>query len=113
MMNLITTDEYKVYEPAILRSYGEIIFPTYRSLGSGRQKMPYLVAPPGLKYALVHKIRGQDRKVVRVVPRVIFGSDEEIRLALEASPVSWAVNTAFMERNNGTDVPLLEGLGGA
>ena len=102
MMNLITTDEYKVYEPAILRSYGEVVIPPPH-VGSGRQQLPYLVAPPGVKYALVHKIRGQDRRVTKIVPKTIFGTQGEIRQALIDSPVSNAVNTAFQERYNGTD----------
>jgi IS1 family transposase len=101
-MNLITTDEYKIYETAILRSYGEVIIPSPH-VGSGRQKLPYLVVPPELKYAVVHKTRGEGGRVVKIEPKIIFGTYEQIRQALIESPVSKTINTAFQERQNGTD----------
>jgi hypothetical protein len=55
-----------------------------------------------LHYAIVHKTRKNGR-VVRVEPRVIFGNPDEVLALLARSPVSRKVNTAFVERNNGTD----------
>jgi hypothetical protein len=60
-----------------------------------------LVAPRGLVYATVHKTREKGR-VVDVRPHLVFGTAEELERALEASPVSHRVNTAFIERENGT-----------
>jgi hypothetical protein len=55
-----------------------------------------------LQYATVHKIRAKGR-VIKVQQRVIFGTLVAVLAALAASLVSTVVNTAFVERNNGTD----------
>lgn len=96
----ITSDEYKPYREAILRAYGEEFTPP-RPRGPGRPPKPRLVAPPGLVYATVHKTR-KDGRVVDVCPHLVFGTAEELLHALETSPVSQRVNTAFVERENGT-----------
>lgn len=96
----ITSDEYKPYREAILHAYGEEFTPP-RPRGPGRPPKPRLVAPPGLVYATVHKTRRKGR-VVDVRPHLVFGTREELRHALETSPVSQRVNTAFVERENGT-----------
>lgn len=54
---------------------------------------------PDLKYAIVNKYRRKG-KVVRITTKVIFGNEEEVKKALEQSPVSNSINTAFAERNN-------------
>jgi IS1 family transposase len=41
--------------------------------------------------------------VVRVEFRAVFGSEVSVRAALMTSPVSRAISTAFVERQNGTD----------
>jgi IS1 family transposase len=96
----ITSDEYKPYREAILQAYGEEFTPP-RPGGPGRPPKPRLVAPPGLVYATVHKTRRKGR-VVDVRPHLVFGTAEELQHALETSPVSERVNTAFVERENGT-----------
>jgi hypothetical protein len=100
-MNLITSDEYSAYEGAILRAYGRTVTPA-RTGRPGRPKAPYTVPGPGLKYAVVEKARERGR-VVKVSFRVVFGSKPAVRRALAASQVSRAINTAFVERQNGTD----------
>jgi hypothetical protein len=55
-----------------------------------------------LKCAAVHKAREKNR-VVGAEQRVIFGTVAAVVAALAASMVSAAVNTAFVERENGTD----------
>ena len=98
---LITTDEYAPYEGAILEAFGEEVVPP-RTGQPGRPRKPYKVAPEGLNYATVHKTRAKGR-VVEVVKRVIFGSVTTLEKALVNSDVSRTVNTAFVERHNGTD----------
>ena len=44
-----------------------------------------------------------ERKVVKVDPRLQFGSQEQLEEALALSPVSHTVNTSLGERLNGTD----------
>jgi len=98
---LIPTDEYSAYEGAILGAFGTEVVPP-RTGRPGRPRKPYKVAPEGLNYATVHETRKKGR-VVAVTTRVIFGTAATVTAALEASAVSRAVNTAFVERHNGTD----------
>jgi len=101
LMNLLTSDEYAPYESAILEAYGVVQeFP--RTGRPGRPRQPITVPHPDLKYATVHKTRKNGR-VVKVEPRVIFGTVVAVLAALAASLVSKVVNTFFIERHNGTD----------
>ena len=100
-MNLITSDEYKPYRGAILKAYGEQVVPP-RTGRPGRPQAPYYVPSPDLKYATVHKTREKGR-VVKIVPRIVFGTVAAVMAALQLSTVSNKINTAFVERQNGTD----------
>jgi IS1 family transposase len=99
--NLITSDEYPVYETELLEAYGEEVVPP-RTGKPGRPKQPYQAPPAELKYATVHKTREKGR-VTKIDFRVIFGTVAAVTAALAVSLVSRAVNTAFVERHNGTD----------
>lgn len=101
LMNLITTDGYPAYEEAILNAYGETITPP-RTGKRGRPKAPYKVAPNGLTYAVVEKTREKGR-VVAIATRVVFGTMAAVTAALATSTASRAINTSFVERQNGTD----------
>jgi len=100
-MNLITTDEYKPYRRAILNAYGEKVVPDHTGK-PGRPQAPYYTSTPELKYATVHKTREKGR-VVDISFRIIFGTVAAIAAALKLSKVSKKINTAFVERQNGTD----------
>ena len=100
-MSLITSDEYKPYKKAILKAYGKKTMPPHTGK-RGHPKGSRRVPPKGLKYATVHKRRRKGR-VVKIVLRVIFDSKAEVEAAIEASAVSKMINTAFVERHNGTD----------
>ncbi len=99
--NLITTDEYAAYKTAILEAYGEEVIPE-RTGKPGRPKAPYQVPLADLKYATVHKTRKKGR-VVKIDQRVVFGTLVVVMAALALSKASRAINTAFVERHNGTD----------
>ena len=101
MMNLMVSDEYSAYAGAILNAYGKQIIPP-RSGRRGRPRSAYKVPAKGLNYATVHKSRNKGR-VVKVELRVVFGTEGGVRAAIEASTVSNAINTAFVERQNATD----------
>ncbi len=101
LMNLMTSDDYPAYETAILHAYGETITPP-RTGRPGRPKAPYKAPPAGLTYAVVTKKRRKGR-VVEVGTRIVFGTIAAVLLALGMSQVSRAINTAFVERQNGTD----------
>ena len=98
---LITSDGYKVYEEAILETFGEKQEPE-RTGKPGRPKKATYIPPPDLVYATVDKTRKNGR-VVKIDFRTVFGTDEQVAVALEGSTVSRTVNTAFIERQNGTD----------
>ena len=101
LMDLITTDGYPAYAGALLEAYGETVTPP-RTGKRGRPKAPYKVAPKGLTYAVVEKTREKGR-VVKVATRVVFGAVAAVAAALGMSAVSRAINTSFVERQNGTD----------
>ena len=101
LMDLITTDEFAPYRGAILEAYGNTITPP-RSGKRGRPRKSYRVPPAGLTYATVHKTRVKGR-VVKVEQRIIFGTAMDVEAALARSSSSRAVNTSFVERQNGTD----------
>jgi IS1 family transposase len=100
-MNLITSDEYKPYRLAILKAYGKKVTPK-RTGRSGRPKLPYYKPSPDLRYATVHKTREKGR-VVKIDFRIVFGTEKAVMAALKLSKVSKNINTAFVERQNGTD----------
>ena len=101
LLNLMTSDDYPAYETAILHAYGETVIPPPTGK-PGRPRGPYRVPPAGLTYAVVTKRREKGR-VVEIGTRVVFGTVAAVVTALGLSKVSRAINTAFIERENGTD----------
>lgn len=101
VMNLITTDGYPTYEDAILDAYGATVTPP-RTGRRGRPRASYKIPPEDLNYAVVEKTREKGR-VVKIVSRVVFGTMAAVAAALGMSRVSSAINTSFVERQNGTD----------
>ncbi len=100
-MRLMTSDSYPAYEAAILDAYGETIVPP-RTGRPGRPRGPYKVAPTGLVYATVEKVRKKGR-VVAILTRAVFGTMAAVAVALAGSRVSRSINTSFIERQNATD----------
>jgi len=98
---LITSDEYPAYRQAVLDAYSTQVVPP-RTGKPGRPKGAQQVPLPDLKYATVHKTR-QKGRVVKVALEVVFGAVAAVMAALAASAVSRQINTAFIERSNGTD----------
>ncbi|WZO98464.1 hypothetical protein EP7_000043 [Isosphaeraceae bacterium EP7] len=102
-MDLITTDGYLAYEEAFLQAYGETITPARP--GPARQVRPKAqreVAPRGPTCGAVEKTRGK-RRVVSIATRMVFGTMAGVIAALGLSKVSRAINTSFVERQDGTD----------
>ena len=100
-MDLMTSDEYAGYPGAIREVYGEVVTPP-RTGKPGRPPAPYRAIPDEVTYATVHKTR-EGNRVVGVDRRLVYGTEANLAKALEGSPVSAAVNTAHVERHNGTD----------
>ena len=93
-LNLITSDEYPAYATAITEVYAE---PTVSAAGAGTTRC----LPQELVYATVHKTR-ENNRVVRVEPRLVFGTLASLAAALAWAVLAW-VNTVFVERAHGTD----------
>jgi hypothetical protein len=100
-MRLMTSDSYPAYETAILGAYGETVTPP-RTGKPGRPKGPYQVAPAGLVYATVEKVKAKGR-VVEILTHLVFGTMAAVAAALKGSRVSRSINTSFLERQNLTD----------
>jgi hypothetical protein len=98
---LFTSDENPAYAWALLEVYGEWMRPQRRG-ARGRHPDPVKAPPEELTYATVHKTR-EGNRVVKVEARVVYGSAEAVQAALDGSSVSDAVNTVYVERQNGTD----------
>ena len=98
---LLTSDEHASYETAIREVYG-IEQPRPRRPGPGRPPKPVKVLPPDLCYATVRKRREKGR-VVEVVRTLVFGTLALLHALPGRSRVSTTINTAFVERHNGTD----------
>jgi hypothetical protein len=101
IMRLMTSDSYPAYETAILGAYGETVTPP-RTGKPGRPKGPYQVAPAGLVYATVEKVKAKGR-VVEILTHLVFGTMAAVAAALKGSRVSRSINTSFLERQNLTD----------
>ena len=93
-----TSDELPHYADALLDAYGELKQPP-RQGSRGPLPAPRKYPPPDLCYAVVVKERERGR-VVNVTTRIVYGTEEQIRTALHHSPVSQAINTYGVERNN-------------
>ena len=93
-----TSDQLAEYPMALLHTYGTWYQPP-RHGDRGRFPEPRRVPKPGLVYAQVVKKREQGR-VVDVQSRVVFGDRSQVEALLATSPVSQAINTSFVERDN-------------
>ena len=97
----LATDEHAPYKTAIKSVYG-VETPVPRKPGPGRPPKPRKQLPKDLCYATVKKTRKQGR-VIEVVRAVVFGTVALLAAYLARSTVSFTINTAFVERHNGTD----------
>jgi hypothetical protein len=66
----------------------------------GRPKKPEKVLDPESDYAVVHKTR-ENGRVVKVEQKIVVGEKERIREKLSQGPGN-KINTAYVERSNGT-----------
>jgi IS1 family transposase len=93
-----TSDELPHYAHALLDVYGQWVQPP-RQGTRGRSPKPRRMPLPDLCYAVVVKEREKGR-VVEVTTRLVYGTTEQVKAALRASPVSGTINTYAVERNN-------------
>jgi hypothetical protein len=93
---LFLTDGFKEYATALLAHFGEWVQPPRRQ-ATGPAPKPRWMPVPQLLYAQVVKTM-RCRRLVRVRPRVVFGTLEAVQQVLAAC--GWQINTAFIERVN-------------
>ena len=98
---LLTTDDCSTYPQVILDQYGESAEEPPIGPAGGRQ-VPQKQWVQGAVYATVNKTYGKG-EVTSVRRKLVYGTEEELARALAESPCSTEVNTAFVERQNGTD----------
>jgi hypothetical protein len=102
---LITTDEYAVYETVILDTYGvwreELELTPEEEEAFEQVGMPEFYFPDEITYATVHKER-EGGRVVEVTEQLVLGNEEQLQQTLAESERSQTVNTSFVERWFGT-----------
>jgi transposase-like protein len=98
---LLLTDGWKVYSAALLQVLG-VVSRRRRRGQVGRKPKPRLVAPKNLFYAQVVKVRNQVGQVVEVRRRVVFGGPRRLGQQLRLRALGTTIQTAFMERWDGT-----------
>jgi IS1 family transposase len=97
---LFSSDQLDQYAKALLQVYGTIVYPT-RKPGPGRPPNPRILPSKDLNYVQVVKLY-KEYRVVKVSRKVVFGDPKSIERILAESSVSKKINTAYVERNNGT-----------
>jgi len=98
--DLFSSDQLDQYAKALLHVYGRIVYPT-RKPGPGRPPNPRRLPSTDLNYVQVVK-QYKKYRVVKVSRKVVFGNPQKIENILAESLVSKKINTAYVERNNGT-----------
>jgi IS1 family transposase len=93
---LFLTDGFKEYTTALLTHSGQGLQPERRH-AQGPVPKPRWMPLPQLLYAQVIKTVRR-RRLVRVTPRVVFGTCERVTQVLAVC--GWQLNTAFVERVN-------------
>jgi IS1 family transposase len=96
---LVTTDEHEAYAKSLLSVFGVEYRVTNR--GPGEEELKRKRMPKRMVHATVKKTRRKGR-VEEVRSRLSLGTDVSLVLALGLSKVSKSINTAFVERYNGT-----------
>jgi hypothetical protein len=99
-LRVFFSDQRPQYKEAILKSFGQWVQPE-RQGSRGPWPQPRLAPPPDLLYAQVVKHR-QKGRVIRISERVVFGTPAMLQAYLDQSAVDRHLNTAFIERQNGT-----------
>jgi hypothetical protein len=97
----ILVDDHRPYPQAILRIFG-VTRHRRRRHGRGRRKHPDLKPPPNLLVGIVSKVRDATGNLVRVHRRRLFGRLKDIRRGIEQLGLGHDINTAHIERINGT-----------
>jgi hypothetical protein len=97
----ILADDHRPYPQAILSIFG-VTRHRRRRRPFRRRKHPDLKPPPGLLVGIVSKLRDATGHLVRVRRRKLFGRLKDIRKQIRKLGLGEEINTAHIERINGT-----------
>jgi hypothetical protein len=98
---LLLVDGHLPYPAAILQVFG-VVKHGRRKGGRGRPKLDRLKPPKGLLVGVVNKMADAAGRVFRVRRYAMFGRLRDVRQRIGALGVGTDVNTAHVERLNGT-----------
>jgi IS1 family transposase len=100
--DLMTSDEYPVYETVIGTAFSQVVVAPQETAGPGRRPLlPQRRLDPGVTYATVRKKR-QNNRVVAVDRTVVLGTQEAVDRVLKGSVCSRTINTSLVERQHAT-----------
>ncbi len=98
---LFTSDDWDQYLPAIKAAFGFLSRPRRKSK-MGRKKAKKFFLHANILYGIVKKIKDSRGRVIKTLRRVAHGSVAAVDNFLTRSSVSKVLNTAYVERINGT-----------
>ena len=98
---LLLIDNHLPYPQAILQVFGQIKHGR-RKNGRGRLKHPRLKPPPDLQVGIVKKLRDAQGHLLKVSTQALFGKKKNIEKRIRKLGVGRKINTAHVERLNGT-----------
>lgn len=98
---LLLFDDHLSYPAAVLQVFGEVRH-RRRKNGRGRRKHPDLKPPPGLLAGVVRKVRDERGNLQGVQTRALFGRLKDTRARIAELGIGREINTAHVERLNGT-----------
>ena len=98
---LLLIDNHLPYPNAILQVFG-LIRHRRRKRGRGRLKYPDLKPPPRLLVGVVEKVRNATGQLLRVRTKALFGGKGRIVRLIRKLKIGRQINTAHIERLNGT-----------
>jgi hypothetical protein len=99
---LVLIDNHLPYPAAILQVFGVLKHRHRQGRNKRRRRQPGLKAPPGLLVGVVLKIRDAAGNLLRVRTRALFGRRKDIRRRISQLGIGREINTAHIERMNGT-----------
>jgi hypothetical protein len=98
---LFLIDNHLPYPAAILQVFG-LVKHGRRRRRRGRKKKRRLKPPPGLLVGVVEKVRDAAGNLLGVRTRALFGRLKDIRRRIRELGIGHEINTAYVERLNGT-----------
>jgi hypothetical protein len=99
---LLLVDDHAPYPAAILQVFGVLRHRRRQGPVKRRRRHPTLKAPPGLLVGVVQKVRDAKGNLLRVRTRRRFGKLKTLRRRISALGIGHEINTAHIERLNGT-----------